>query len=405
MATKRLKTRKDGSKYYEFRCQPSRNEPEHTMRWSYHDEWSSKVNEREANKALADFDNRVHSGAHHTKKQREAAAKLKAAEDAKIPTLRQYVDSIYFPSVELSENARSSYESQLRLHIFPVIGDQKIYEITPNDIDTVFLARRASECSHESLLKLDTVLRSVFKLIYAHRDGNPMLKVSRPQVPKRTEVSYDADNDEKLYRQSEPEAYTKEELLHILEIAKNEPLKWRVYICAIADSGIRRGECTALRWSCIDFETGDVLIDRSVSYTKAKGIYFGPPKGGDSRIVTFSNDTLEMLKDWKADQEARGIYSKYIFTRSDSPDIMFPTSPTKRFRDIGKRCGIENFHPHKLRHTFASLSISEGADIASVSEILGHADKNVTLKIYTHSNQERMRKVAQKFHDSIHSNE
>ncbi|MBR4658272.1 MAG: tyrosine-type recombinase/integrase [Clostridia bacterium] len=40
---------------------------------------------------------------------------------------------------------------------------------------------------------------------------------------------------------------------------------------------------------------------------------------------------------------------------------------------------IHNLHPHKLRHTFASIAITNGADAASVSETLGHSDKAVTL--------------------------
>lgn len=41
---------------------------------------------------------------------------------------------------------------------------------------------------------------------------------------------------------------------------------------------------------------------------------------------------------------------------------------------------IDDLHPHKLRHSFASIAITNGADIASVSEKLGHSDKAVTLR-------------------------
>ncbi|MBR6108566.1 MAG: tyrosine-type recombinase/integrase [Clostridia bacterium] len=55
---------------------------------------------------------------------------------------------------------------------------------------------------------------------------------------------------------------------------------------------------------------------------------------------------------------------------------------------------IHNLHPHKLRHTFASIAITNGADVASVSETLGHSDKAVTLRMYTHANEESKRKVS-----------
>ncbi|MCR5808800.1 MAG: tyrosine-type recombinase/integrase [Clostridiales bacterium] len=83
-----------------------------------------------------------------------------------------------------------------------------------------------------------------------------------------------------------------------------------------------------------------------------------------------------------------------MFTQDDSPEVMHPDSPTKYFKILSDRCGIHNLHPHKLRHTFASIAITNGADVASVSETLGHSDKAVTLRMYTHANEESKRKVS-----------
>ena len=80
---------------------------------------------------------------------------------------------------------------------------------------------------------------------------------------------------------------------------------------------------------------------------------------------------------------------------------MHPTSPTHYFRQFAKRNNIQEFHPHKLRHTFASLAITAGADVASVSEVLGHSDKGVTLKMYTHSDNESRRRAAQIVQEAI----
>lgn len=55
---------------------------------------------------------------------------------------------------------------------------------------------------------------------------------------------------------------------------------------------------------------------------------------------------------------------------------------------------VQELHPHKLRHSFASIAITNGADIASVSEILGHSDKAVTLRMYTHADQASMTRAS-----------
>lgn len=62
---------------------------------------------------------------------------------------------------------------------------------------------------------------------------------------------------------------------------------------------------------------------------------------------------------------------------------------------------IEHLHPHKLRHSFASVAIVNGADIASVSEKLGHADKSTTLRLYTHADQNSIKQASNIFREAI----
>lgn len=62
---------------------------------------------------------------------------------------------------------------------------------------------------------------------------------------------------------------------------------------------------------------------------------------------------------------------------------------------------LGEFHFHLLRHSFASVAITNGADIASVSEKLGHTDKAVTLRMYTHADQESIKKASQIFRDAV----
>ena len=72
---------------------------------------------------------------------------------------------------------------------------------------------------------------------------------------------------------------------------------------------------------------------------------------------------------------------------------MHPQSPTGYFKKFGDKYGIENFHQHLLRHTSASIAITNGADVASVSARLGHSDTAITLRMYTHANEESIRRA------------
>lgn len=63
----------------------------------------------------------------------------------------------------------------------------------------------------------------------------------------------------------------------------------------------------------------------------------------------------------------------------------------ERFADRSMDC------PHKLRHSFASVAITNDADIASASEKLGYADKSATLRLYTHTDEESIKRAGDIF--------
>ena len=143
-----------------------------------------------------------------------------------------------------------------------------------------------------------------------------------------------------------------------------------------------------------------MTVRRNLQYTAAAGVYATSPKNGKVRVVDVGPDTLALLKQLR-EKQAQSCISKWCFTQEGTAEPMHPQSPTRYFQKFGQRYGVKDFHPHKLRHSSASIAITSGADVVSVSERLGHSDTAVTLRMYAHANEESIRRAGQTVRDAL----
>lgn len=393
MASTKLMETKDGRRFFKITVSRGRGQSPYTTRWYWPDKLSKRAAERELAKQAAAFELACSRGEVLTRADIRRKEAEEQAEAAKLKTVRQYADGVYMPTKEttLSENARSSYRMFLDRHILPILGDTLLTEVTPAMLTKLLVDFQRTGKSHATCVKLYNILNGLFQMAFLDDSIqiNPMLKVKRP-VPRKDEAA--VDEAEK--------AYTVDELRRILRCLKEEPLKWRAYITLMADTGIRRGEACGLNWSDVDFNTLTVTVRRNLQYTPSAGVYEAAPKNGKARVVDIGADTAVLLKQLRSEQ-ASTCMSRYVFTQDGSPEPMHPQTPTRYFRKFGKRYGVEDFHPHKLRHTSASLAITNGADVVSVSERLGHSDTAVTLRMYAHANEESIRRAGQTVRDAL----
>ena len=388
-SVKRYET-KDGRPYYLIRVRRGREKSALSQRWYVPDGWSQRAIDRELAKVAAEFERKVKAGEVLSREELRQKAALEAAEAAKIQTLRQYTEKVFMPAKTLTatENTRASFQGNFDKWILPALGDIKLPEITSPQISALLLEMQSQGKANATVVKVYTILNGLFKMAYLSDmiDRNPMDKVPRPK-PRKDETKPQA-----------PKAYTPEEVRAILKALEGEPIKWQALISLLIDTGARRGEALGLQWEDVNFQEKTVLIKRNLCYTPDKGIYLDVPKNGQSRVVDLGEDTLELLRQLHEGQVAGAAF---VFTRDNSVEPMHPTSPTHYFCQFAKRHGIPDFHPHKLRHTFASVAITAGADVASVSEALGHSDTAVTLRMYTHASEESRKRAAQIFRNAI----
>ena len=388
MPSIRKRTTKDGRDFYEITVSRGRSMPRLFSRWYPPEGWSQRAIDRELAKQAAEFERRCKAGEIVSRKEKRQQEAQEAAEAAKIQTVRRYGEKVFMPAkaVTMSENSRASFQSSLNTWIYPAIGDKRLPDVSPADLSALLLEIQAAGKSHATAVNVYTVLHTLFKMAYLSDDipRNPMDKVARP-VPRKDEI-----------RETEAQALTVEELRAVLEALEAEPLKWQALVHVLIDTGCRRGECCGLKWEDVDLEGRVLTIRRNLCYTPQKGVYVDTPKSGKVREVDIGPETAALLASLRGQSEGG-----YVFTREDGVEPMHPQSPTRYLKKLSAKCGVPDLHPHKLRHTFASVSILAGADVASVSEALGHSDKAVTLRMYTHADAESRRRAAQLFREAI----
>ncbi|HIT34606.1 MAG TPA: site-specific integrase [Candidatus Faecousia intestinigallinarum] len=301
------------------------------------------------------------------------------AEGEKI-TLQTYAEKVFMPrkSITIAENTRDLWQRCLNLRIYPTFGSKPIEEITSSELYDFILGLQAEGLAKSTVEKYYRLLRGIFRMAYNTNviTANPMQNVDAPQ-PRKDEMI------------SEIQAYTAEEIAYIEKCLENEPLKWRTVVHLLDDTGCRIGEVCAIEWSRIDWVRQAVVITCSLCYTPDKGVFLTTPKNRRKKTVYLSEKTMWLL--WKMYMERGKNNSPFVFTKRGSSEPIHPQSPRKWMEKFGAKYGIEHLHPHKLRHSFASIAITNGADIASVAEILGHRDKSVTLRMYTTANAESCR--------------
>lgn len=202
------------------------------------------------------------------------------------------------------------------------------------------------------------------------------------------------------------------EARRLLELLQQEHIKYRAAITFDLLSGLRRGELLGLRWSDVDFDAGLITITQTSNYVSGVGLYTDTPKNKtSSRPMKLSRSLLFILDEYRAWQEQQQVDlgdrwrndDGRVFT-SETGSPLHPDSLSKWFHTFAKRNGFEDIHLHSLRHTYASMMISDGTPLVAVSRRLGHAKVSTTANIYSHvlaSVDEQAAQVPEKFSDVI----
>lgn len=184
----------------------------------------------------------------------------------------------------------------------------------------------------------------------------------------------------------------------IRALSKNEQTAFEKYLCADIDesklgillcmyTGLRIGEICALKWGDISLNEKTLTVSRTMQRIqvfeskcspKTKITVTAPKSDSSRRVIPLPDCLIDKLKAFYPN-----CADAFVLT-GERGQFIEPRTYHNRFKSYMADCNIKSVNFHVTRHTFATRCVEVGFDVKSLSEILGHANVNITLNRYVH---------------------
>lgn len=284
----------------------------------------------------------------------------------------------------IKESTYANYSNTIFNHIIPKLGNYKLNALSNKLIQEYLLElSRNGKKNNSGGLSVKTI-KDITIII-----KGSIRKAINEGLMDHIELSFNYPKDEsneKIY------VLTKNEQKKITDYCINNINSRNIGILISLYSGLRIGELCALKWEDIDFKKSLIIITKTVQRiyikdkleSKSKIIITNPKTKNANREIPINKDFLEILKQVKTNNQ------DYVISGNDK--LIEPRTYRKYFDKVLKTIKINHINFHALRHTFATNCISLGIDYKTVSELIGHANVNITLNLYVHPRMSQKKK-------------
>lgn len=288
--------------------------------------------------------------------------------------------------INLEVRTYKRYIDMLNANILPEIGDMRLIDIKPVTLLN-FYSKLAGDgarkdghkggYSPKTIQHIHRLISSIYNKAAEWQiiGINPAAHIKPPKAVNKEIDFYSAD-----------------EVRTLIKALEDEPIRPRTMTLLAVYTGMRRSEILALKWEDIDFDEKTISINKASVYASGMGRVDKSTKTARSnRIIAMSDTVAQLLMEYKENQNKIKDFlankwegSAFVFT-NDFGGTLHPDSISQWFSRFIKRRGLKHITFHGLRHTAATLLLSSGVDIETVSRILGHSSSIVTSQVYLHS--------------------
>ena len=308
-------------------------------------------------------------------------------------TFGEWLDFWYqnYSKPKLRPKSQLDYENSIYKHIIPTLGKIQLSKLTTNDLQQFYAQmkkngrlirtqvygdglsdRMVRACHTRCLTALDrAVVDGLIRI-------NPAASCKLPgQVIKDMNL------------------LTREEMQRFLIQAKEEGY-YEMFLLELA-TGLRRGEVLALQWDDLDFNTGELRIQRQVYRANSELAVSAPKTKAALRTIVLPPALVGVLKKHLQHTNSRWMFPSPV--KKDSP--LDPATVRKRLQTILKHAGCRKVRFHDLRHLFVTTALENGMDVKTLSTIIGHVSAKTTLNVYTQVTDAMQQTAAAKIDQGI----
>lgn len=270
------------------------------------------------------------------------------------------------------------------------LGDRVADEIEPNEISAHLQLLKYQGLSASTIKKQKVVYKQIFQFAIIDRNYgkkiryNPVANVKLPDgLPKPKEREAPEDEIVKQIRQNATTAY------------------FGLFAFFLICTGFRRGEALAIQWKDIDYSKATISCDKAISHRAGTAAEAPLKTDNGYRMVPLLPPLQAVLK---KPRDAKD--TDYVFFGEDPSKPMPQSTYNRRWLHYCKDMGfvkdrsetriskqkhkyvVHHYKPtltaHHFRHGYATMLFEADVDVYTAQKLLGHANIETTLSIYTH---------------------